>query len=156
GVGGLVTTDFIGPGSDDQAEQVVVLPGQKILVVGSSDQGDTWRDFALTRYNGDGSLDTGFGVAGRATTDFTTPGGPTSDDFPSSVAIQADGKIVVAGVSTRGGAFGNDFLVARYNTNGTLDSTFGLGGKVRTDLGSESEFASAVAVQADGKIVVAG
>jgi uncharacterized delta-60 repeat protein len=73
--------------------------------------------------------------------------------FARSVALQPDGKIVVAGsVSTTGG----DFAVARYNSNGTLDSTFDLDGKVTTDLGSTADQAYGVTVQADGKILVVG
>jgi uncharacterized delta-60 repeat protein len=91
-----------------------------------------------------GALDTGFGNQGRATT--TAFGGDRS-----AMARQPDGKFVIVG-----GTF-IDFVLARFNANGTLDTTFGAGGKVTTDMvAGEQEEALAVAVQPDGRIVVAG
>ena len=90
-----------------------------------------------------GGLDPGFGSAGKVTTAF---GG---DD--TAMALQSDGKIVMAGGS------GSDFVLARYNTDGSLDAGFGIGGLVTRDVGAgSSDEARAVAIQADGKIVVAG
>src|SRR5262249_39979668 len=107
-------------------------------------------DFGLAGYNADGSLDTtGFGTNGFVDTDFGT-----IRDAAMAPAIQADGKILAVGF-TGGTAF--DFAVARYNTDGSLDTTgFGTGGKVVTDFGTNDDEARAVAIQADGKIVVAG
>src|SRR5438552_9498231 len=104
-------------------------------------------DFALARYNADGSLDLTFGSAGRVVTDF---GG---DDTAFALAVQSDGKIVVAGVST--GGVSMDFALARYDSDGTLDGTFGSGGQVVTDLGGQDE-AFALVVQPDGALVAAG
>src|SRR5205823_5199649 len=111
-------------------------------------------DFAVARYNADGSLDTTFGSGGTVTTNFGP--GATYDDA-DGVAIQSDGKIVVAGTCNRGGS-DNVFAVARYNADGSLDSTFGSGGTVTTDfgLGGSDDSAYAVALQPDGKIVAAG
>ncbi len=103
---GKVTTDF---GGDDKGYSLAVQNDGKILIGGYSGN-----NFALARYNGDGSLDETFNTSGRVTTDF---GG---DDKAYSLAIQSDGKIVLAGTSN------NDFAAARYNANGTLDTTFGL------------------------------
>lgn len=141
GNGGKVITTF---GGADAASAVALQPDGKIVVAGQSDNG-TSIDFALARYNPDGSLDTSFGSGGKVATNFT--GG--SDDAASAVAIQFDGKIVVAGDSE--GAF----AVARYNPDGTLDTTFGTGGKVTTDLGGE-DVIHALALQPDGQIVVVG
>ena len=81
--------------------------------------------------------------------------GTEGEDDAEAVAVQADGKIVVAGFS--GGYAGTRFALARYTTSGKLDASFGAGGKVLTDLGHGDELRPpAVAVQADGKIVVAG
>ncbi len=80
--------------------------------------------FALARYNADGSLDTSFGSGGIVTTLFSAFAGA------NSVAIQSDGKIVVAGGASNGGA--SKFALARYNQNGSLDASFGKGGKVTT------------------------
>jgi len=118
----------------------VLQPDGKIVLAGG-----TSVDFALARYNTDGTFDTTFSSDGKLTTDFAS-----GYDYANSVAIQRDGKIVVAG-----GGFG-DFAIARYNTDGTLDTTFSKDGKQTTDFASGDEIASSVALQSNGKIVVAG
>src|SRR5207249_5339824 len=95
-----------------------------------------------------GDLDPTFGIGGKVTTGIGT------DDYGYAVAIQADGKLVVAGETNNG--INYDFALVRYNTNGTLDATFGTGGKVTTAVGTSDDAAYAVAVQADGKLVAAG
>ncbi len=157
GTGGRVTTDF-GP-YDDEANAVAIQADGKIVAAGTT--GGTDRDFALARYNTDGTLDTTFGTGGKVTTDFTdirgtiTTWGRSDSDNANAVAIQSDGKIVAAGT-----AGVTDFALARYNTDGTLDTTFGTGGRVTTYSSANtpisSAIASAVAIQSDGKIVVAG
>ncbi|MEV6050381.1 calcium-binding protein [Streptomyces sp. NPDC052107] len=147
GTGGKVVTDF-GTGDNDIANGVVVQTDGKIVAAGSGVSGSTL-DFALARYNTDGSLDTTFGTGGLVTTDF---GG--DNDQALGVALQNDGKIVAAGFTNAGGT--NDFALARYNTDGSLDTTFGTGGKVITDFGGTIDEAFGVAVQTDGKIVAAG
>jgi uncharacterized delta-60 repeat protein len=77
-----------------------------------------------------------------------------SNDHGRSIAIQADGKLVVAGFSVAGSS--NDFAVARYHTDGSLDTSFEVDGKVTTSFGSGYATGRSVAIQADGKIVVAG
>jgi len=105
-------------------------------------------DFALARYNSDGSLDTGFDSDGKATTDFGS-----TDDIGYSMAIQSNGKIIVAG-STGTDIFDTHFGLARYNTDGSLDTTFSGDGKV---VSNPSNFCWIlnIALQADGKIVAA-
>ncbi len=105
-------------------------------------------DFMLIRYNIDGSLDNTFDADGKLTTDFG------SEDRGKAVAIQNDGKIVVAGNSLNGG--NNNFALARYNTDGSLDNTFDTDGKVSTVFGTVSDSVCSMAIQADGKIVVVG
>ena len=135
----------------------------KIVVLGSEGiVGRKGGTFLLLRFNKDGSLDSTFGENGKASTSFSG-----SFDSPRAIAIQADGKIVVVGTSSiprkrgkssqLGIAWGQDFdfSLARYNTDGSLDSTFGVGGRMTTDSGG-AEMANAVAMQTDGKIVVAG
>ena len=112
----------------------------KILAAGDSDG-----NFALARYNSDGSLDTTFDGDGLVTTAFA------SDSGGGAVAIQSDGKIVHAGIKFAGV---DNFALARYNIDGSLDTTFGTGGLVTTEMGSEP--AHNVAIQADGKIVALG
>ncbi|MBW3540365.1 MAG: hypothetical protein KY476_08850 [Planctomycetes bacterium] len=145
---GKVTTDF---GSlSDQAHGVAIQADGKIVVAGWSVQSGTGVDFALARYNADGSLDTSFSGDGKLTTDFGS-----STDQALGVAIQVDGKIVIAGLSVQPGT-SNDFALARYNVDGSLDTTFSGDGKLTTDFAGSFDRAFGVAIQADGKIVVAG
>ena len=148
GTGGKVVTDFNG---EPNSAFSLALTGGKMLVAGSATFGGD-SDFALVRYNADGSLDTSFGAGGLIHTDF----GSTNDEA-YAMAIQSDGKIVVVGhTRTDSGFF--DFAVARYNADGSLDTTFGAGhnGKMVLDFGGDFDQATAVAVQSDGKIVVSG
>src|SRR5207302_7862832 len=114
GSDGTVTTPF-GGSSDDRAYSVAIQSDGKIVAAGFTGMGGSIYEFALARYNPDGSLDTSFGTAGRV----TTPIG-SSHDEAHSVAIQADGKIVVAGFTFNGS--NNDFALVRYDTNGSIDS----------------------------------
>ncbi|MFF1396789.1 calcium-binding protein [Streptomyces sp. NPDC058287] len=143
GTGGKVTTDF---GANDGAEGVALQADGKVVAVGNSGAG-----FALARYNTDGSLDTSFDTDGKVTTDFGSP----SANLAHAVALQADGKIVVAGLVGDPVTAEGNFALARYNTDGSLDTSFGTGGKVITDMGG-ADGAFGVAVQADGRIVAAG
>ena len=124
-------------------------------MAGSITDPDTFNnDFALARYNANGRLDASFGTGGEVTTSF----GPDTSATAVGVAIQADGKIVVAGtVQDFDTNFIDEFGLARYNANGSLDATFGTGGEVTTSFGPDaSAFAAGLAIQPDGKIVVAG
>jgi uncharacterized delta-60 repeat protein len=141
---GKQTTDF---GGYNEAK-AVTLQGNKIVAVGAGLVGFNTGDFAVARYNPNGSLDPTFSGDGKQTTNF---GG---DDVANDVAVQADGRIVLAGVAT-GGATGNDFALARYNTNGSLDTSFAGGGRKRTNFGG-TDSANGVALQGDGRIVAAG
>ena len=143
GIGGKVTTDF---GGGDAAWGVAVQADGKIVAAGN-----TFSQFALARYNADGSLDASFGTGGKVTTDF---GGAFDTAF--AVAIQADGKIVAAGWASGGSFPVSDFALARYNADGSLDASFGSGGKVTTDIAGSGDQASDVAIQPDGRIVAAG
>jgi uncharacterized delta-60 repeat protein len=139
---GKVTTDFSG---GDDGRSVIVQSDGKILVAGSSNG-----DFAIVRYNADGSLDADFGSGGKLTTDFS--GGY---DDGRSVTLQSDGKILLAGSVEISSQY--DFGIARYNSDGTLDTTFSDDGKVNTDIdGGTYDVATNVKVQSDGKIIVSG
>jgi uncharacterized delta-60 repeat protein len=147
GVGGTVTTDFAGAG--DVAAAVAVQADGKLVAAGWANTAGPFsfnQDFALARYNSNGTLDTTFGTGGKVTTDFGTV-----QDEAFALAVQPDGKLVAAGAAGGPG----DFALARYNPDGTLDTSFGTGGKVTTDFGGFDQVA-AVAVQADGKLVAAG
>lgn len=141
---GMITTDF---GGEEEGHSVAIQNDEKIIVIGYSLNGSN-NDFALTRYNNNGTLDNTFGSGGKVTTDFAN-----NIDKGNSVVIQDDNKIVVSGYSFNGSNY--DFAVVRYNNYGTLDNTFGSNGKVTTDFGN-SEYGMCVALQNDGKILVAG
>ncbi len=105
-------------------------------------------NFALARYNPNGSLDTTFSGDGKQMTDV--------GDVANGVALQGDGKIVAAGRGAGGGGYA--FALARYNPNGSLDTSFSGDGKQTTDFGFPNQIGGArgVALQGDGKIVAVG
>jgi uncharacterized delta-60 repeat protein len=142
---GRVTTDL---GDQDDATGVAVQPDGKVVAAGTTNDLEAT---AVARYNPDGGLDAGFGEAGIAITD---PAGITIR--ANDVALQPDGKIVVGGSYQSGGPTGTDFMAARYEQDGELDPTFGDAGIATIDLGTPNDFADAVALQADGGIVLAG
>jgi uncharacterized delta-60 repeat protein len=143
---GKVTTAF--GTTSDEAHAIAIQSDGKIVAAGVAGNNSTIEDFALVRYNMDGSQDTTFDSDGVVTTAIGV------GNIGNSVAIQADGKIVVAGRCDPGNNI--DFAVARYNTNGSLDSTFDGDGKVTTNIGIWNDIGYSVAIQSDGKIVVAG
>ncbi|TAG03149.1 MAG: hypothetical protein EAZ43_07170 [Betaproteobacteria bacterium] len=137
----------VGAGNSD-AYAVAIQSDGKIVVAGQCGNVLS-RDFCLVRYNPNGTVNANFGINGQV---ITAVG--TGDDAAESMAIQGDGKIVVAGTCSLGSA--DAFCVARYNTDGSLDDTFAGDGKVITSVTTDDDVARAVAVQSDGKIVVAG
>jgi len=149
GTDGKVITTVGVPTTANLAYSIAIQSDGKIVVAGEARNGFNNSDFAVVRYNTDGSLDTSFGQGGKVTTAIGS-----ADDVALSVALQPDGKIVVAGVSDNGSNF--DFAIARYNMDGSLDTNFGTGGKVTTEVGYRYAIAFSVAIQSDGKIVVAG
>ncbi len=143
---GKVTTDL---GSYwDETCCIALQSDNKIVVAGQTWNGNDY-DLALTRYNGDGSVDNNFGTDGRV----ITPVG-NNDDLGSGVGIQPDGKILVAGASNN--SYNYDFALVRHNADGSLDTNFHADGKVTTPIGSGHDYGSALAIQADGKIIVNG
>ena len=146
GSGGSVITPF--GALQDVAHSVVAQPDGKLVVGGYTNSSLSDQDFALARYNTDGSLDTSFGTGGLVTTSFGS-----GRDSGQSVALQSDGKIIVAGYCNVGGY---DFAIARYEADGSLDTTFGSGGMVFTPVGTGSDYGYSVLVQPDGKLVLVG
>lgn len=146
GAGGMAFFP-VGP-SQDNAWDCALQTDGKILLTGPVHNGANY-DFGLARLNPDGSLDAGFGNGGKV----VTPMGP-GDDFSWSSALQSDGKILTTGRSSGGGP--SVVALARYYPNGTLDDTFGSGGKVTTSIGGVADRGRIVLVQADGKILVGG
>jgi uncharacterized delta-60 repeat protein len=151
GGSGIVTTSI--GGSFDVIGGIAIQPDNKIAAGGVAFRGGSvGYDFALARYNTDGTLDAGFGPAdnGWSVTDFNK-----TEDQIRAIALQPDGKIVAVGF-TDGGASGHDFALARYDANGSLDASFGNGGLASTPFGNLSDQAYGVVLQPDDKIVVAG
>jgi len=141
GGNGTVATNFTS--TDDMAFGVAIQSDGRIVAVGSA---NFQNEFALARYAHDGSLDASFDGDGKFTTTFTG-----DHDSAHDLAIQTDGKIVAAGT-----AGFDSFALARYESDGTLDPSFGEDGKVLTNLTGGFDVAYAVAIQANGKIVAAG
>jgi uncharacterized delta-60 repeat protein len=148
GTGGLVSTAFTG---DDEAYAIALQDDGKILLAGKAKEDGVYSDFAIARYNTDGSLDNSFGTSGKIVTDFIGFG-----DAAKGIAIQADGRIIAVGYSSDGNPYGNDFGLVRYNTDGSFDASFGVGGKIRTDYYNDRDEANTIAIQPDGKIIVGG
>ena len=119
----------------------------KILAAGHYYNGSN-EDFVLIRYNTDGSLDNNFGTNGIVATQVGA-----SYDYAYSMAIQNDGKIILAG---SGFQTNDDYALVRYNSDGTIDNSFGINGKVFTQVGTSTDVAKSVLLQDDGKIIAAG
>lgn len=145
GVNGGVSIDF---GGYDVAQGIARQSDGKLVIAGFGGNGD----FALTRLYANGTLDKSFGTLGKVLTDF---GGTNDGIHRSGIVIQDDGKIVTSGFTYAGGG-GQNFALTRYKTDGQPDPTFGDDGKVITDFSGENDAGAQVALQKDGKIVVAG
>ncbi len=144
---GKVTTDFAGM-ADIGCSMAIQADGKLVVL------GETWcvfnYDFGFARYNVDGSLDNTFDGDGMLIFDF----GSNFHDYPHAIAIQPDGKILAAGGSFNGAE--TEFSLVRLNTDGTLDITFDGDGKVVTSVDVYDDYANAIAIQPDGKIVLVG
>lgn len=146
GTGGKVTTS-ISAGAD-HALSVKIQSDGRIVAAGYSHNGSN-NDFAVARFTPSGVPDTTFGINGVQTTAVNT-----KDDYAWDLAIQSDGKIIVAGYSNKSSK--DNFAMVRYHTDGLLDASFGTGGKVTTTIGTTSSYAYSVALQSDGRILLAG
>ena len=129
----------------DEANAIALQPDGKIVLTGKAYNGTNF-DFGVARYNTDGSLDNSFDMDGMVT---TTVG--TADDFGNALCIQPDGKILVAGIGVISGM--DQFIVIRYNTDGSLDNTFDTDGIWNSNVGAS---ATGIFVQPDSQIVVGG
>jgi uncharacterized delta-60 repeat protein len=143
GNGGKVSTAITG-NQGSWVYGVAIQPDGRIVAAGSANNSPHGSDFALARYRPDGGLDNSFGSNGKVLTDFNDSG-----DSANAIAIQSDGKIVAAGKSNF------DCAIARYDTDGSLDPSFGSGGKVSTAF-SGAQSIQAVALQTDGRILLVG
>lgn len=146
GSAGRVITGF--GGRQERVQALIQQPDGKLVTAGPTRIGgsNSPRDFVLARYNPDGSLDTGFGGDGRVRTNF----GADGDDAALALVQQPDGRLVAAGFSN------GVFALVRYNPDGSLDASFGVGGRVITEFGNSDDIASELVQQPDGKLIAAG
>jgi len=136
-------------GDLDEIEAMQLLPDGKILAAGTSSLPSTGADFALVRYNTNGSVDSTFGINGSVTTDIDS----AKIDVATSIALEPDGKIVLAGRSFGGSVYQQ--AIVRYTANGMADTSFGRYGIVHNQVEYEN-LVDAVQIQSNGKIVIAG
>ncbi|MBI5842518.1 MAG: cadherin domain-containing protein [Chloroflexi bacterium] len=156
---GTLDDSFGSVSNPAQGRAAAIQSDGKVIMAGfaTADTAHGVSNFALARLNTDGSLDTTFGAGGTVTTDFAmTTQLSSNNDAAYAVAIQADGKIVAGGMVWAGWTNRADFGLARYNSDGSLDTAFGSGGKVTTNLGNQTDYIQALAIQTDGKILAAG
>ena len=136
---------------NSSADSLAVQSDGKIVVAGNSFIDGGNNDFAVVRYNTNGTLDTSFNETGKATADFG------AHDFGQSVAVYGDGRIVVAGYTTKSYESKKECALACFKANGSLDTSFNGTGKVITNFGGDGNAEGrSVTVQTDGKIVVVG
>lgn len=147
---GLQTIDF--GGESDFGRDIVVDDHDRILISGSSRQGEaTGDDFAIARLIEDGSLDLSFGDGGMQTVDF---GG--TNDFGQAMTLDSRGGVIVAGYSEQGGSTGSDFAVARLHADGMLDGGFDNDGKQTIDFGTLRDEGNGVTVDSQDRVIIVG
>jgi uncharacterized delta-60 repeat protein len=160
GKGGKVVTSFANSAAPFQsaipADAALQSDGEIVVALGFTNSAIATEAFGLVRYHPNGALDTTFGTKGSVQIAFTN-----FINSPSSLAIQPDGKIVEVGTASSADGTVSKFAIARFNSNGTLDTTFGTGGEVTTNFvgvmqGGVFNPANAVLIQPDGKILVGG
>ena len=150
GTDGIVVTDI--SSKNDELYDISIQDNGKIVAVGASQDENGFYNVLMVRYSSNGVLDSTFGVKGVVKTAFTirTSGSVDRDDKAVAVAIQPDGKIVVAGHDYK------DFIVFRYTSKGVLDKTFSGDGKMNISLSPAKDEAKDVVIQPDGKIIIIG
>lgn len=156
GIGGIVVTDL--RGFNDWTEGVAIQPDGKIVVMGQSSDG-SFNELAVARFDVNGSIDTTFNSTGAFGEPPNVPGmvfvslGP-GDDTAGAGLLQPNGQILVVGRSFNG--INDDFAMVRLNPDGSLDGSFGIGGKVTTSIGGDNDEAHAVTLTPGGRILLAG
>jgi uncharacterized delta-60 repeat protein len=133
--------------SDDQARSVTLDENGKLLIAGLSYNGKNY-DFSAARVNDDGNLDSTFDEDGKVMIH------SNGIDEAKSMVIDSDGKVLAAGFSYTGSD--NDFSIVRLNADGSLDKTFNHSGKLTIPVGDGDDVANCIALDASGKILVAG
>jgi len=152
GTAGQVLMDF--GNAFDTGRAMAVQPDGKIVIVGTASYDTTGSDFAVVRLEPTGALDATFGSAGQTRTDFEG-GADHSAYYHRGMSLLGDGRILVAGAATTGSGL-LDFALVRYQSDGTLDPSFGIDGRVTTDFAGEADEAASMTVLTDGSILLAG
>jgi uncharacterized delta-60 repeat protein len=148
GSGGIVKTQM---GSSDQANAMVLQPDGKIVVAGTTNTNSV-SDTYIARYNTDGSLDATFGTGGKMVYSFSS-----GNDGANSMILLSNGKILLGGYDDTGISAGTNFALMQFNTDGTVDTSFGTNGLYTTPVGTGGDDRiTSIALQNDGKIVAAG
>lgn len=166
GNNGKVITDFDAT-HRDQANALAIQSDGKIIAAGftsfTGSDDNTDYAFALARYNADGTLDSGFGNAGKVVTNIANPSGFNVyyRESINAIAIQSDGRIVATGTAFLNIAQSMDFTTIRYNTDGSIDHSFGTNGTVFTNFinttpSEANDSAGEIFIQNNGNIIVAG
>ncbi len=153
---GELDTTFDGSGfaiidiasGNDFGYSLAIQSDGKILLGGYCWDNDGSNKFCIARFNTNGTIDTSFGSSGKVIQDIAS-----GDDYGESLAIQPDGKILLGGYCIDGST---KFCIARFNTDGTLDTSFGSSGKVIENIASGNDFGYSLAIQPDGKILFGG
>lgn len=149
GNGGIVSV-AIGT-ADCGASDLIIQPDGKIVFVSNATIAAIARDFAIARLNPDGSLDNSFGSGGITSVDINN-----DDNYVFTLAMQADGKFIMAGMSANNLSGASDFAFCRVDSSGNLDATYGTNGTVVTDFGKYDEWATGAVIQPDGKLLLGG
>jgi|GEM_PF-1978703 len=144
------TTTLIPPDFQNSQGALVIQPDGRIIVGGVTTSGSNYtnKNLTLARYTANGNLDTTFGGTGVVITDFG------NNEQVDGLVVQADGRILVAGKTSN--LDSSDVLLARYNNDGSLDTSFGTSGRVITDFGNSVDSAAGMIQQSDGKALVIG
>ena len=135
---------------EDECRAIELQPDGKIVLTGYAFSGMN-KDLALARLNPDGSFDTTFSTDGKLTLDLLG-----ADDIPTCIAVQPDGKIVVGGYFYNTSSLYCTYGAVRFKASGDIDNSFGNNGIVTIDISSHNDMAQDIAIQSDGKIVLAG
>ena len=146
---GKLTLSF-GAGNGSGFRKVLLQPDGKIIAIGEAYNGSNF-DFAAARFNADGSVDDTFGTSGKILINFNN-----FNDFGRNAILQSDDKMIIAGGAFES-VFNSSIALVRINTNGTLDETFGTGGKATMNVNSEeNDYTEDMAILTNGKILLGG
>jgi uncharacterized delta-60 repeat protein len=151
GTAGITTFNVGTPTGTDRANAIALQPDGSVVIVGTADVNESAPQAVVARVTSGGGLDPGFGSGGVT---LLSPGANKS--AANAVALQPNGKVLVAGDANVIGEGSGDFALMRLDSNGTLDPTFGSGGVAVHSLVAAGDIAAGVALQPDGNVVLAG